>query len=96
MAPLNSTGEPNKNHFVCRFWQLSNAASKKDANMVLKCLIREVAGVQVRVPILVNSNDLSPGDELFWDKNTGKTFDKMRSMTDFGEYEKAAKRRKLG
>ena len=96
MAPLNSTGEPNKNPFVCHFWQLSNAASKKDANMVLKCLIREVAGVQVRVPILVNSNDLSPGDELFWDKNTGKTFDKMRSMTDFGEYEKAAKRRKLG
>ena len=94
-APVNSNGQLNKSPFVCHFWQVSNAGSKQKANMVLKCLIQDVAGIQVRVPIMVNTKPVSAGDELAWEKVTVDTFSASRTMTDLTEYNAAAKKRKL-
>jgi hypothetical protein len=92
---ISPSGKPNTQPFVCMFWQVANALTKQKANMSLKCLIYEVNGVSVRVPILVNAKDLAAGDELVWDKASGNVFNAMRSMVTFAEYGSAAKRRKL-
>ena len=94
-APLNNTGEPNKQPFVCHFWQLTNAESKQEANLALRCLIQDVNGTEVRVPILVNAKEISAGSELAWDKSSSKQFPAIRTMVSFEQYAKAAKRRKL-
>ena len=93
--PINPSGQPNKDPFVCIFWQVANAPTKPKANMSLKCLIYEVNGVSVRVPILVNTKDLAAGDEFVWEKASGNGFSAMRSMVTFAEYGSAEKRRKL-
>ena len=63
--------------------------------MSLKCLVHDVAGIQVRVPILVNHKPISAGDELSWEKITATAFSAMRSVIDINEYKSAAKKRKL-
>ena len=94
-APLTSDGEPSKAPFVCPFWQIASTQSKQKANMQLKCFHHAIHDIKVRVPILVNTKDIEPNEELVWDKASATGFASVRSEITSKDYESAAKRRKL-
>ena len=91
--PLGKDQQPNKNAWVCPFFQLRDA-SKSKCNMILKVFLQTVGDMQVRVPVLVNAKPLAKDDELTWEKATTKAFHGMRTYVDEKEWGTGAKRRK--
>ena len=93
--PLNSKGERNKLPWVAPFWHVPGVAKGQNANMALKVLEKDIAGIVVKVPLLVNIRVVDESSESTWDKTSSKAFLGVRAAVNSSEIQKAWKRRKL-
>ena len=93
-APLDKDGTPAKAAWVCPFFMVRDAGANAKVNLAFKVLRHEVAGREVRVPLLVNIKALDAGDELLYDKNSPNALQTMKTyVTERGLINRTKRRR---
>ena len=87
--------EPHKAPWVCPFWYITAAAKGQEPVMTLKSVTVIVQGHTVKVPVMVNVEDIDPSVELTWDRGTGNSFLVSRNAVTASPSQGVAKRREI-
>ena len=90
VSPMVKDGEAAKSPWVCPFWAVTTC--KDNGNMDLINEKVNVHGIDVLVPILINTSDLKPNTELTWVKKSKPTL-KSKDSKVKGE---SSKRQRTG